>query len=68
MISRCPYCGSNKIARCNEENGNIKYVLTQIDITSNSFLATQGMPVDVFACVDCKAIMLSNDSLRFNEN
>lgn len=39
MINKCPYCGSNKFGKIETGKDNVKYVLTQIDLSSNSFLA-----------------------------
>lgn len=67
MSNKCPYCGSNQFSKLDTGNPNIKYVLTQVDVSSNTFLATQGMPVDVFGCGNCKGIVLANQNLEYHE-
>ncbi len=67
MINKCPYCGSNKFGKIETGKDNVKYVLTQIDLPSNSFLATCGLPVDAYGCEDCKGIMLMHDQLTFHQ-
>ena len=34
MSNKCPYCGSNKFSKLDTGNPNIKYVLTQVDVSS----------------------------------
>lgn len=66
MELNCPYCGSKNFAKINpiNSNSNIKFVLTQIDISTNSFMPASGMPVDIAGCPDCKGILLYNENIK----
>lgn len=67
MLNKCPYCGSSRFAKIQDENPNIKYVLTQVDVPAKAFLATSGLPVDAYGCADCNGITLFNETLKFHQ-
>lgn len=67
MSNQCPYCGSLHFGKIETGSPNVKYVLTQVDLSSNAFLATSGLPVDAYGCSDCKKVILSSDSLNFHQ-
>lgn len=59
----CPYYGSNKFAKVEPENPNIKYALTEVNIATKEFNPAKGIPVDLYGCLDCKAIIMKSDRL-----
>ncbi|OZV10800.1 hypothetical protein CIW83_18455 [Tissierella sp. P1] len=68
MNIKCNFCGNNTVGKVHTTNGATSYVLTQVDTskTPAEFLATSGLPVDVYGCTNCKAVFLRCDSLRNN--
>lgn len=67
LINKCPYCGSLNFNKIKTDNNNYKFVLTQVDITTNEFFPNLGLPIDAYGCVDCKGIYLANENLSFHE-
>lgn len=57
---KCPYCGSNEFLSVEtpSKDPNVSYVLTTVNKSTKTFNATQGIPVDVYACAKCKAAHL----------
>lgn len=66
MINKCPYCNGNNFHLISDNNSNIKYALTQVDISTGTFLPGNGMPIDAYGCLDCKGIVLVNELLHKN--
>jgi len=65
MEKKCPYCGSLDFDKLTLPP-NQSHVITQVDTSTNppSFLATTGLPVDLYGCVDCGRIVPHSLSLR----
>ncbi|WP_416729211.1 hypothetical protein [Fictibacillus sp. JL2B1089] len=63
----CSNCGSADFAPVSPSSGT-SYVLTTVDqsTTPPSFLATSGLPVQVFGCIKCGVLTFHNPSLRLD--
>ena len=64
---KCPYCNSINFDKLTLPE-NQSYIITQVDKSTNppSFLATQGIPLDLYGCLECGRMVLYCSSLRRN--
>ncbi|AYO30840.1 hypothetical protein D2962_09630 [Biomaibacter acetigenes] len=64
MSITCPFCGNQNVQQLKNIQPNQTYALSIIDTDKGPTLPSQYLPVDVYGCLQCKAIFLVCESLR----
>ena len=65
MELKCPYCGSLSFDKLISP-ANQSYVITKIDLSTEppTFLATSGVPIDLYGCLDCGRLVPYSSALK----
>lgn len=65
-MNKCPQCGGYNVAKIDPPAGSDKYFAPSIDTKSNSINIGNGIPLDAYGCMDCKAVYFKSSALRRN--